>query len=636
MIDALTVVELFEKRLKAGADEPALCFQVDGVFQSLSWSDWNRLSRRSAAGLLALGVQPRDRVAIIGDTSPDWLVTDMAIQMAAATTVALAPSDSIERLAQLLRIARVRLIFADDVDVLRRLIVIREQLPRLDKIIVMRPDAPSAGGHYATANDDSSMNEESSRAHRSAREFLEERCDDLGGRVILLDEFSLIGKESLEKFACQTLESRAALLKPADVSTLVFAVGPDEEPLAVPNTHANHMAVLKGLTQALPMEEEDLLLLALPCGHVRGIVAYRHCIATGTTIALADGQERLAEALRSVRPTVISLTPKLCERIFARISSDVRERGGIEQALFQWAVEVGRQTLRARHLGKPLDRFHELKHILADRAALYRVRELFGGRMRFLIVSGAALRTEVSELLTLSGVPVVESYGLSEVTGISHVERLDRHRAGTVGLPIAGVEVKLAEDSEILLRGPTLMRGYESSPEATARTMAPKGYFRTGDLGTIDERGLLSLTGRKSDTIIMANGHKVSPERIESLLCDNPFISHALVHGDEKNYLVALVALEEHAVRQYSSENNLAVASFHDMTQHPKIFALVDRLVGELNVSLPPNEQIRKFVILDHEFSPETGELTPMMKLRRHKVIDQYRVLLESLYRDTF
>jgi len=265
---------------------------------------------------------------------------------------------------------------------------------------------------------------------------------------------------------------------------------------------------------------------------------------------------------------------------------------------------------------------------------LRRVRDVFGGRVRFLIVGGAALRQDVAELLTVAGVPVLDSYGLTEATAISHINRTNRSRLGTVGLPIAGVQSRLADDGEVLLRGPTVVADSVDPDEPASA--ATDGWLHTGDIGQEDEAGFLRITGRKKSVIVLANGSKVSPEPIEQRIASSPYVSHVIVHGDGRAFLTALVTLDEDRIRQFAQERRIGYAGFRELSQHPEVYALIDQVVQEHNAQLVAHEQVRKFAILDHEFSPETGELTPTMKLRRTYAIEKHRALVESFYRESY
>jgi long-chain acyl-CoA synthetase len=623
MRDARTLVELFAKRVATSGDAPALRFRAEDRWTHVSWSEWRWSARRIAAALVVLGVGARDRVGIVSRGIPEWLYADMGIQMAGAVTTAIFSTEVADRCRELVRRARCRVVFIENVDQLAKLLAARDTLPDLEKVVVMRPDAPSELQPRSLGS-----------GPLTAEAVLESADGSLSDWIVRLDDLMLTGEEALSRAAGRMLETRAAGVAPRDVSTLVYTSGTLDEPTAVGATHANHLAVLDGLTQALPFEQDDVQLLTLPLAHLRGLVAYRLSVATGATLALWQGPQKLAEDLQSVRPTFLMATPRLCERVFGRILREARERGGIEQAMFHWAVSVGRERLELREKGDIPGRVLSLKQRAADQLVLRRVRDVFGGRVRFLIVGGAALRPDVAEFLTVAGVPVLDSYGLTEATAISHINRTNRFRLGTVGLPIAGVQARLADDGEVLLRGATVVP--DSVDSDVPAPTAADGWLHTGDMGAVDEDGFLRITGRKKSVIVLVSGSKVSPEPIEQRIASSPYVSHVVVSGDGRSFLTALITLDEERVKQFAHERRIVFGAFRELSQHPEVYALIDGVVQEQNARLVAHEQVRKFAILDHDFSPETGELTPTLKLRRPYAVEKHRALVESFYRESY
>lgn len=625
MRDSRTLVDLFARRVAMSGDAPALRFRSEDRWVHLSWSEWRWNARRIAAGLVVLGVNARDRVGIVSHTLPEWLFCDVGVQMAGAVTTAIFQAEMAERCCDLVRRSRCRVVFVEDVDQLAKLIPARDSLPDVEKVVVMRPYARS---EQRSAN--------LGGAPLTAEAVLEESQDQLGEWVVRLDDLMLTGEEALSRSAGRVLETRAAAVSPSDASTLVYTSGTLDEPKGVLTSHENYLAALAGLSQALPFEHDDVQLLTMPLAHLRGILAYRASIATGATLALWEGPQKLAEDLQTIRPTFMLATPQLCEKVFVRILRDARERGGIEQAMFHWAVSVGKEMLEHRERGGMPGRVLSLKHRAADQLVLRRVREVFGGRLRFLIVGGAALRTDIADFLTVAGVPVLETYGLTEAAALSHINRTNRFRVGTVGHPIVGVQARIADDGELLLKGPTVMLGYDGEDGPENPDLDADGWLRTGDSGALDEDGFLRITGRKRNVIVLASGVKLSPEGVEQRIRACPYVSHALVYGDGRGFLTALVTLDEERVRQFARERRLPFEGFRELTQHPEVYALVDQAVREQNAQLVPHEQVRKFAILDHEFSSESGELTPTFKLRRSSTLEKHRALLESFYRETY
>lgn len=618
MLDAANLVELFSRRVATSGDAVAIRHRADDRWSSLSWNAWQSRARRIAAGLVVLGAQPRDRVAILGETSVEWLFADIAIQMVGAITVPIHGSEPPDRCRHMLEDARARFLFVEDMAQLDRILAGDVALASLETIVVMRPETRTGesrpeDGSALAAVVDASMR-----------------------RILALDELALAGEEALGQPVGGTLEMRAVAIRPDDVSTIVYTSGTAGLPRGVMTTHRSYLAILSGMAQALPVEQGDAQLLTLPLSHIRGVVAYRTSIMTGAVLGLWEGPQRLVEDLGVVRPTFLFTTPWFCEKVHSRVLTEAREKGGIEQAMLHWALDVAREWLEVRRAGGVPGRILVLKHRAADQLMLRRVRDIFGGRLRFLIVGGAPLRRDISDFLCGAGVLVLESYGLTEATAYSHVNRTFRHKPGSVGTPLAGVHVKIADDGEILLRGPSVMAGYWRGDEPPSLELDEEGWLPTGDLGSADREGFLTITGRKRDIIVTANGTKIWPVGIEHRLRASPFVSNALVYGEGRGFLSAILTLDEQRVRQFAAERRLPGTSFRELAQHPDVYALVDGIIQEQNAQLPAAEQVRKFAILDHDFSRETGELTHTMKLRRRHTIDKHRALLESFYRETF
>ena len=629
MRETRTFVELFSRRVASSGEAPALRYRAEDRWTHLSWGEWAGLSRRVAAGLLVLGLQPRERVGVLGGSCVEWILADVAVQMAGAVTAAVHGEETAARCGKLLGAARCRFVFAEDVDTLAKLVLVKDKLPAVEKVIVLRPDA-------ASRVPVPEQTPERTGALLAADRALGGSGGPLADWVVRFDELTLAGAEALVGTTGGALETRAAALAADDVSTVVYTCGTGGEPRGVLTTHGAYLAAVHGLCQALPIEKDDLQLLTFPLTHIRGLLAYRTSVASGAAAAIWQGPQKLAEDLRTVRPTFLTASPHLCEKIFSRILSQARERGGIEQALLHWALSVGRQWMEARQSGVIPGRLLALKHRGADQLALRRIREVFGGRLRFLIASGAPLRRDIAEFLTVAGIPVLESYGLTESAGIAFVNRPTHLRLGTVGTAIAGMQAAIADDGEVRLCGPTLMAGYDGEREQAGVGLDEDGWLSTGDLGTIDEGGFLSITGRKTDMIVTADGNKLSPEPIEQKLRTSNYISHALVHGDGRSFLAALITLDPEQIRAFAAEKRLAADDDRQLTQPPEVYALVDGIVQENNARLAPHEQIRKFAILDRDFSPEGGELTPTLKLRRRHTQEKHAALLESFYREAY
>ncbi len=618
----MSIVEQFARRVERSADAEALRSRSGAAWQSLTYREWNEASRRIAAGLVALGVEAGDRVMLLSGSTVEWALADLAIQMVGAISVPVYGTTMADICAYIANDCGCRIALAEDPQQVAKLVAHRAELPRLERVVYFRARMRS---DRAKEHDETPL--------RLGDVVAEGSAD--AAWLMSLDELQAVGEETLERQA-HVLAGRAAALRPETPSAIFYTSGTTGPPKGVLLSQGNFLAAIGALLRALPISEQDVQLLILPLAHILGCVALRSACVAGAAVVFGEGPQKLLDNLTTVRPTYLVAVPRVCEKVYYRILAENAERGAIEQALFQWSVNVGLEWSRCNRAGRPVSRFLALRYRTAEQVVFRRVRALFGGRLRFLLSGGAPLGLPISEFLHAAGVLVLEGYGLTETTAAGHVNRPHRFRLGTVGQPVEGMECRIGLEGEILLRGPTVMQGYYGRPDDTAAVLDPEGWLHTGDVGSLDDDGFLSITDRIRDIIVLAGGANVSPGNIESLLRASPYVSHVVVCGDGRPFLSALITLDEDSVRQFAADRRLAVASFSELCQHPDVYALVEETVEEQNARLPPHERIRKFAILDYDFSAEGGELTPTHKTRRQHTIDKHRSLFESFYRDRF
>jgi long-chain acyl-CoA synthetase len=404
-----------------------------------------------------------------------------------------------------------------------------------------------------------------------------------------------------------------------DLATLVYTSGTTGPPKGVMLTHGNLLADAAGLAKVVPVTVDDEQLLFLPLAHIFGKMLVVSAIRIGYSTAFAETMLKALDNAAEVRPTFMGAVPRVFEKVYAVANEKAASAGGVKQRLFAWATEVGKR--RQGGWGG----------FWADRLVLSKIRARFGGRIKFLISAGAPLAKELADWFDGAGIPVLEAYGLTETSGGSTFNPLGRQQYGTVGPALPGVQVKIAGDGEVLVRGPTVMKGYWGHDEATREVIDAEGWFHTGDIGEIDGEGYLRITDRKKDIIVTAGGKNVAPQNIENLMKQSAWVSQAMVYGDKRPYLVALVTLNVETVTRFAREKGIG-GEPGTLVEHVEVRAEVQRAMDDVNSRLSSFETVKRFAILERDFTIEGGELTPTLKVKRKVVSDRYEKLLEELY----
>lgn len=593
---APNVARMFLDRVEASPDGESFRFLRDGEWASVTWAETADVVRRMAAGLIALGVQPEQRVAIAAPTGYAWILADLAIMCAGAATTTVYPTSTADDVAYILGDSDSRVVFADGADQVAKLRERRADLPAVTKVVVF----------HATPDADWE-----------------------------------IGRPDLEKLGEQLLaenpnavQERIDGISPDSLATLIYTSGTTGRPKGVRLRHSSW--TYEGAVVAAQgiLTEEDLQYLWLPLAHSFGKVLLTAQLQIGFATAIDGRVDKIVENLAVVRPTFMGAAPRIFEKAHSRIVTMAEGEGGLKAKIFNWAFDVGLKVSRMRREGKEPGPLLAAQHKLADRLVFSKIRERFGGRVRFFISGAAALNRDIAEWFHAAGILILEGYGLTETSAGSFVNRPDEYRFGTVGRVFPGTEVKIAEeDGEILLRGPGVMDGYHNQSELTAEALDADGWFHTGDIGELDSDGLLRITDRKKDLFKTSGGKYVAPSAVESkfkVVC--PYVSEMVVHGEGRNYCTAIITLDPDAMAQWAEQNEQGGKSYQEVVSSEPVHALVTEYVETLNGRLNRWETIKKFVILDHDLSIEGGEMTPSMKVRRKAVEQKYRDQLDALY----
>jgi long-chain acyl-CoA synthetase len=560
-VESRITPELWRDAVGNAPDQPAYLEEQEDGWHPVPWDEAADRVDALARGLLARGVRHGDRVAVLSRTRLEWILLDWAVMSIGAAVVGLYPTSSAKECEYILGHCEAVLAFTEDEEQTRKLVSIRGALPQLREIIPF--------------------------------DWLEKLESD--GRLAKHLQPEPVAED--------------------DLATLIYTSGTTGPPKGCMLTHRNlvaaAMCVVAGMNQP-----GDICLIFLPMAHSYARLAHQAASYRGTTVALVADVARVPEALAQVRPTILPAVPRVYEKIHANALGEIERAGGLRTRIGLWALGVGARASRAGREGVKVSGALAQQQKLADRLVFTKVRERLGGRLRVGVSGAAPLSTDVMEFFHALGVPVIEGYGLTETASSATVNEPADFRIGTVGRPVEDTEIQLADDGEILLRSPSIFAGYFKDPEATAAALTDDGWFRTGDVGEIDDDGFLRITDRKKDLIITAGGKNIAPQNLENALKSSRFVSQALVVGDRRPYVTALVTLDE--------------AELASSDRDPQ--ALVQELVDDVNRDRTRVEQIKRFVILPRDFSQEEGEVTPTLKLRRRVIHEHFADEIEQLY----
>jgi long-chain acyl-CoA synthetase len=586
----------FFDRVQKSPNREAYRFPKGDEWVSVTWKETGDKVTRLAAGLAALGVQHEQRVGIASSTRYEWILADLAIMAAGAATTTVYPSTIDDDVAYILADSECQVVFAEDDEQIAKLTAHRSELPHLSKVVTF--DGTTDGDW-----------------------------------VISLDDLERLGEEKLAQEP-DVVEKRVAETKPDALATLIYTSGTTGRPKGVRLRHSSWTYEGAAIQAQNILDENDLQYLWLPMAHSFGKVLLSTQLACGFATAVDGRVEKIIENLAVVRPTFMGAAPRIFEKAHGRIITMQQTEGGLKEKIFNQAFKVGKEVRRLKMEGKPVPFLLAKQHALFDKLVFAKIRERFGGRVRFFISGAAALNQEVAEWFHVAGILILEGYGLTETSAGSFVNHPDEYKFGTVGQVFPGSEVKIAEDGEVLIKGPGVMDGYHNLPEQTAETLND-GWLHTGDIGELDAHGFLKITDRKKDLFKTSGGKYIAPSSIESqfkAVC--PYASQFLVHGNDRNYCVALITLDPDAMTEWATHNDMAGKSYAEIVSSPKVKDMVAGYVEELNSRLNRWETIKKWILLDHDLTVESGELTPSMKVKRKVVEQNYKDQIDALYKE--
>ncbi|MGQ4415236.1 long-chain fatty acid--CoA ligase [Streptomyces sp. SAS_269] len=605
-----SVAALFLERVAATPDAEAYRHPVPPAsgegpddWKSLSWGEAAERVYALAAGLIELGLQPEQRVALAASTRVEWILADLGIMCAGGATTTIYPQTNADESAFILSDSDSRILIAEDAAQLAKAVEKRAELPALTKVVVIDPAGVETSDWVTTLTE------------------LEQR-----------------GAAYLEKHP-ELIKERVGAITREQLATLIYTSGTTGRPKGVRLPHDNWAYMAKAIAATGLVSGDDVQYLWLPLAHVFGKVLTSGQIEVGHVTAVDGRVDKIIENLPVVQPTYMAAVPRIFEKVYNGVAAKAREGGAAKYKIFQWAAEVAREYAKVSQDNFRRTGSHSVpfglasKHKVADTLVYGKLREAFGGRLRACVSGASALAPEIGFFFAGAGIHILEGYGLTESSAASFVNPGEAYRTGTVGKPLPGTEVRIADDGEILLRGPGIMDGYHQQPEKTAEVLESDGWFHTGDIGELSPDGYLRITDRKKDLIKTSGGKYVAPAEVEGqfkAVC--PYVSNILVHGADRNYCTALIALDEIAILQWAKENGLDGKSYAEVVAAPQTVEMVDGYVKELNAGLQRWQTIKKYRLLPRDLDVEHGEITPSLKLKRPVVEREYKHLIDEMY----
>ncbi|HWE34280.1 MAG TPA: long-chain fatty acid--CoA ligase [Solirubrobacteraceae bacterium] len=585
---ATTVAALPGSAAERFKDRIAARYKQDGEWRERTYGEAGEAIDELALGLIDLGVELSDRVCILANTRPEWTLASFAISAAGATMVPIYPTNSPRECEWVAGNSGAKVVIVEDASQLQKLDQVRDQLPELEHVVGI--DAGVG---------DQSLDQLRERGRARDRSELSERQEQI---------------------------------EPDDAWTFIYTSGTTGPPKGVVLTHRNGMSVCEAVEKLAFVQQDEATYLYLPLAHVFALITQLASYDQGTTLVYfgGDSKQILAE-IAETKPTYLPSVPRIFEKLYAAASQMQAKASPEDQERMRQAVKLGVQVRRRQHNGEPVPDELRTAFEQADEQVFSRVRALFGGQVRQAVSGAAPIAPEILEFFYAAGVPVLEGWGMTESTGVGTVATLDHFKFGTVGRAVPGTEIKIADDGEILMRGPNIFREYWKNPDATADTLID-GWLHTGDLGELDDEGYLKITGRKKDIIITAGGKNLTPANLENDLKQCRFISQAVMYGDRKPYPVALITLDAEEIGPWAKERNLP-DRLEALAETDEVREMIQAELDRANSHYAQVEQVKRFKVLDHDLSIDDGELTPTLKVKRNVIYERYGDLFESMYR---
>ena len=600
-----TIADLVANSAVEHAEQIAVRHKRDGVWHDVTYAQLANIVQEIALGLIDVGIQPSERLCILANTRPEWSYVDMAATAAGAVVVPIYQTNSPEECLWVISDSDACAVVCENEEQLAKITAISEQVPNLRTVIVIDPPASAAdtnGSNGATPSGEPSA-------------------------ALTLDQV----RERGAKRSAGELEARRAGVRPEDPFTFIYTSGTTGPPKGCVLTHGNYRAIIDMITDAGEIQGDEVIYLYLPLAHSFALLIQLAVFDLGGTLAYFGGDtKQVIPELLEVKPTYLPSVPRVFEKIYTLAHGAIEAQPEQEQERARAAIAVGVKVRDMLNRGETVPADLQAEFDEADEQLFKNVRAIFGGNVRHATSGAAPIAREILEFFWACGVPVLEGYGMTETATAATTSTVENHRFGTVGRALPGVEIKIADDGEILIKGPNIFHGYHNQA-STSFGSVEDGWLHTGDLGSLDADGYLSITGRKKDIIITAGGKNLTPANIENDLKQSRWISQAVMHGDQRPYPVVLITLDEEEIPIFAREHGLP-EDIPSLAREPEVQALVQHEIDRANGKYAQVEQVKRFVILDHDLSQATGELTPTMKVKRNVVNERYAELFDALY----
>lgn len=589
-----TICQLFINTIKSYPKDDLMLFKAEGHYNPLSTEEFGKRVRSFALGLKALGFNTGDKLIILSENRPEWTMTDVATLCLGGITVPIYTSLSPEQVKYIIINSDAKVVVCSNKELWKKIQIIKSDLLLVSHFITFLVDAPEG--------------------------------------VKAFDEVVELGKQKAQEEP-ELFEQMALTVKPSDVASIIYTSGTTGEPKGVMLTHSNFISNVISVSDIIPITQKDTSLSFLPLSHSYERTVTFAMLYNGCTIGYVESMETVAENMLEVRPTIMGAVPRLFEKIYAKVMDNVLTSSNVKRKIFFWALNVGRDY-GSRHLEKkPIPGFLRFKRNLAHKLVFSKIIEKTGGRINYFVTGAAPLSKDIAEFFYAMGIVILEAYGLTETSPAATFNTFEDLRFGTVGKTIPGVDVKIAEDGEILIKGPNVMKGYYKKEEETKEVIRGE-WFYSGDIGYLDEDGFLVITDRKKDIIVTAGGKNVAPQQIENLLKINPYITMAVAIGDRRRFMSALIVPEFEKLEEYAKLNEISFTDRADLVAKDQI---VDFMLSEVNKNLKDlatYEKVKKIALLERDFEIAKGEITPTLKVKRNIIEEKFADLIESLYEE--
>ena len=595
-----TLPQVFKQCVQKYGDRVAMRKKEYGLWHDISWNEYYTMAQRAGSALLSMGLEKGDCVSIIGDNCPEWVIIDMGIQCAGGVSVGIYATNAWPQVEYVVENSESKFLFVENEEQLDKWLNFRDKASRLQKVIVWDLEG--------------------------LRHFEDEM-------VMTYEDLLEVGHQALENKP-DLLESRMTEISSEDLSFLIYTSGTTGPPKGAMLTHGNLTWMGQAVKDVIRMEDKDEVLSYLPLCHIfERLFSVIFPITYGGTVNFIENVDTVTDNMKEISPTIGYAVPRIWEKYLSAVYIRMSDATWFKRLVFYMALKIGQRRTTLRMQFKTVPYYLEALYQLAYFAVFRKLKERLGfERMKVAITAAAPISHEVIHFFQSIGVNFIEAYGQTEGAGVTTISRLGRLKFGTVGPPLTGVEVKTAEDGEILVKSPGVFKGYYKSPEATAETLKD-GWLHSGDVGEFDEDGYLKITDRKKDIMVTAGGKNIAPQYIENQLKFSTYINDAVIIGDNRKFITALIMIDEENVVKYAQDNKIQFSTYKDLTQDPDIIKLIGKEVDKVNAGLSRVEQIKKFTILPKRLYEEDGEVTPTMKVKRTSINEQFADLIDAMYK---